>query len=133
MDIEKSLCTLLKMVFDAFPLDATNTPQDIRLLYSKVVELIQNHLAVVTAPQVSHDTSSANLMISFAVSVIKTLAEGQQDFIDSFMMPLIRVLQRLTSEIRMLTSSIAKQVWLIFYIFLFCLFFIKCFFILSHA
>jgi len=110
MDIGKSLCTLLKMLFYAFPLADMNTPQDIRILYSKVVELTQNLLAVVTAPQNSHDTRSANVTISFAVSVIKTLAEGRKDFIDSFMMLLIRVLQRLTREMRMLTSSIAKQV-----------------------
>lgn len=113
LDIGKSLCTLLKMVFDAFPLDAMNTPQDIRLLHSKVEELIQKHLAVVTAPQISLETSSANSMISFAVSIIKTLAESQKSFIDSFMPPLIRVLQRLTREMGTLTSSIAKQVWLI--------------------
>lgn len=110
LDIGKSLCTLLKMVFDAFPLDAMNTPPDIKLLQSKVEELIQKHLAAVTAPQISLETSLANSMISFAVSVIKTLAEGQKSFIDPFLPPLIRVLQRLTRDMGMLTGSIAKQV-----------------------
>ena len=101
------------MVFDAFPLDVMNTPQDIRLLHSKVEEPIHKHLAAVTAPHISLETSSANSMISFAVSIIKTLAESQKSFIDSFMPPLIRVLQRLTRDMGTLTSSIAKQVWLI--------------------
>ena len=49
-------------------------------------------------------------MISSAVSAIKTLAKGQKDFVDSFMMPLIGVLHHFTKEIRMLSSSIANQV-----------------------
>eukprot|EP01018_Ginkgo_biloba_P025934 Gb_02841 [translate_table: standard] len=93
LDIGKSLCTLLKMVFDAFPIDAANTPQDIKSLHQKVEELIQKHLAAVAAPQIPLETTSANSMISFALSVLKTLAEGQKSFIDSFMMPLVRLLQ----------------------------------------
>jgi transformation/transcription domain-associated protein len=101
------------MVFDAFPipLDSINSSQEIRPLHSKVEELIQKHLAAVAAPQISLETNSANLMIRFAFHVIKTLADGQESFIDPFMMPLIRVLQRLTGEMGTLTNSVAKQVW----------------------
>ncbi|GLJ07095.1 hypothetical protein SUGI_0058030 [Cryptomeria japonica] len=111
LDIGKSLCTLLKMVFDAFPVDAMsmNAPQDIRTLHSKVEELIEKHLLAVTAPQISLETSSANSMISFALSVIKTLAEGQKTFIDPFLMPLVRVLQRFMREMGTITGTIAKQ------------------------
>eukprot|EP00252_Welwitschia_mirabilis_P021819 TRINITY_DN5712_c0_g1_i1.p1 TRINITY_DN5712_c0_g1~~TRINITY_DN5712_c0_g1_i1.p1 ORF type:complete len:3567 (+),score=681.06 TRINITY_DN5712_c0_g1_i1:1467-10703(+) len=108
-DIGKSLCTLLKMVFEAFPGDATNTPQDIRSLHSKVEELIQKHLATATAAQLSPDAASVNTMISFALSVIRTLAEGQKGFIDPFMASLVRVLQRLTREMGTISSAIAKQ------------------------
>jgi hypothetical protein len=124
MHIEKLLCTSLKMVFDAFPLNARTTPRDIILLHTKFVKLIKKHLAVVTAPQNSLDITSANLMISSAVSAIKTLAKGKKDFVDYFMMPLIGVLQRFTKEIRMLTRSIANQVRLTLS---FICFFIKCF------
>lgn len=52
-------------------------------LKSKVEELIQKHLAAVTTLQISLETSSANSMAGFAVSVIKTLAEGQKRFLFS--------------------------------------------------
>lgn len=98
LDTGKSLCSLLKMVFTAFPLESTSTPPDVKLLYQKVVELIQKHLAAVTAPQISLEISSANSMISFAIYILKTLTEIQKNFIDPFVGPLVRVLQRLARD-----------------------------------
>ncbi|TYI41023.1 hypothetical protein ES332_A02G205400v1 [Gossypium tomentosum] len=95
LDAGKSLCSLLKMVFVAFPLDAGNTPPDVKLLYQKVDELIQKHIATVTAPQASGEDNSAN-SISFVLLVIDTLIKLQKSFIDPFI--LVRILQRLARD-----------------------------------
>ncbi|XP_042493905.1 transformation/transcription domain-associated protein-like isoform X1 [Macadamia integrifolia] len=99
LDAGKSLCSLLRMVFMAFPPEGPNTPQDVKLLYQKVEDLIQKHLAAVTSPQISLEVSAANSMISFALFVIKTLTEVQKNVIDPFILPLTRVLQRLVRDI----------------------------------
>ncbi|ONK62905.1 uncharacterized protein A4U43_C07F9340 [Asparagus officinalis] len=109
LDAGKSLCSLLKMVFAAFPLESTSTPPDVKLLYQKVVELIQKHLAAVTAPQISLEASSANSMISFAVYILKTLTEVQKNFIDPFVGPLVRVLQRLARDMGSSAGSHVRQ------------------------
>ncbi|XP_008795100.2 transformation/transcription domain-associated protein-like [Phoenix dactylifera] len=98
LDAGKSLCSLLKMVFTAFPLEAASTPQDVKILYQRVGELIQKHLAAVTAPQISLESSNANSMISFALVIIRTLTEVQKNFIDLFIGLLLRVLQRLARD-----------------------------------
>ncbi|XXG86133.1 hypothetical protein AAC387_Pa11g1088 [Persea americana] len=109
LDAGKSLCSLLKMVLTAFPLDAPNIPLDVKTFYHRVEDLIQKHLAAVTAPQISLEVSSANLMISFAVFVVKTLAEVQKNFIDPFLGPLVRVLQRLTRDMGSSAGSHSRQ------------------------
>ncbi|XP_057469291.1 transcription-associated protein 1-like [Actinidia eriantha] len=107
LDAGKSLCFLLKMVFIAFPLEAASTPQDVKILYQKVEDLIQKHLSYVTTPQTSGEDSSANT-ISFVLYVIKTLAEVQKNCIDPF--NLVRVLQRLARDMGLTTGSYARQV-----------------------
>ncbi|XP_077231461.1 uncharacterized protein LOC143864410 isoform X2 [Tasmannia lanceolata] len=109
LDAGKSLCSLLKMVFIAFPLDAPNTPQDVKMLYQRVEDLIQKHLAAVTAPQISLEVSSVNSMISFALFVVKTLTEVQKNFIDPFIQPLARVLQRLARDMGLSGGSHPRQ------------------------
>ncbi|CAK9145339.1 unnamed protein product, partial [Ilex paraguariensis] len=106
LDAGKSLCSLLKMVFVAFPLEATSTPPDVKLLYQKVEELIQKHLAALTAPQTSGEDNSAN-MISFVLYIIKTLSEVQKNFIDPN--NLVRVLQRLARDMGLATGSYMRQ------------------------
>ncbi|XP_075655312.1 uncharacterized protein LOC142625565 isoform X3 [Castanea sativa] len=95
LDAGKSLCSLLKMVFVAFPLEAATTPQDVKLLYQKVDELIQKHIHIVTAPQASNEDNTAN-SISFVLLVIKTLTEVQKNFVDPNF--LVRILQRLARD-----------------------------------
>lgn len=107
LDAGKSLCSLLKMVFVAFPLEAASTPQEVKILYQKVEELIQKHLASVTTQQTSGEDSSAST-ISFVLYVIKTLAEVQKNFIDPF--TLVRVFQRLARDMVLATGSYARQV-----------------------
>ncbi|PKA60897.1 Serine/threonine-protein kinase ATR [Apostasia shenzhenica] len=98
LDAGKSLCSLLKMVFTAFPLEAASTPHDVKVLYQRVAELIQKQLAAVTAPQISLEAGSANSMISFSLFIIKTLTEVQRNLIDPFIAPMVRVLQRLARD-----------------------------------
>ncbi|KAG8099235.1 hypothetical protein GUJ93_ZPchr0013g36432 [Zizania palustris] len=98
LDAGKSLCSLLKMVFSAFPLEAATTPQDIKLLHQRVQDLIQKHLAAVTTPQISLEPSNANSIISFALFVLNALVEVQKSFIDPFIGLLLRVLQRLARD-----------------------------------
>ncbi|OMO84636.1 hypothetical protein COLO4_21911 [Corchorus olitorius] len=106
LDAGKSLCSLLKMVFVAFPLDVGTTPQDVKVLYQKVDELIQKHISTVTAPQASGEENSAN-SISFVLLVIKTLTEVQKSFIDPFI--LVRILQRLARDMGSSTGSNMRQ------------------------
>ncbi|XVF18022.1 hypothetical protein REPUB_Repub10bG0175600 [Reevesia pubescens] len=106
LDAGKSLCSLLKMVFVAFPLDAGTTPPDVKLLYQKVDELIQKHISTVTAPQTSGEDNSAN-SISFVLLVIKTLTEVQKSFIDPFI--LVRILQRLARDMGSSAGSHLRQ------------------------
>ncbi|XP_031475658.1 uncharacterized protein LOC116247605 isoform X2 [Nymphaea colorata] len=110
LDAGKSLCSLLKLVFTAFPLDSSSTPTDVKMLYQKVEDLVQKHLLAVTASQLSLDVTSVNPVISFALSVIKTLMEVQKSFVDPFIMPLVRVLQRLSREMGSSAGSHARQV-----------------------
>ncbi|CAI9110926.1 OLC1v1011036C1 [Oldenlandia corymbosa var. corymbosa] len=100
LDAGKSLSSLLKMVSVAFPPDAASTPQDVKMLYQKVEELVQKHLADIAAPQTSGEDISAS-MISFVLHIIKTLAEVQKNFINPG--NLVHVLQRLARD--MITSS----------------------------
>lgn len=111
LDAGKSLCSLLKMVFTAFPLEAASTPQDVKVLYQRVGELIHKHLAAVTAPQISLEISNANSMISFALVIIKTLTEVQKKIIDLFIFLLLRVLQRLARDMGSSAGSHVRQVW----------------------
>lgn len=110
LDAGKSLCSLLKMVFSAFPIEAATTPQDIKLLYQRVQDLIQKHLAAVTTPQISLELSNANSIISFALFVLNALAEVQTNFIDPFIGLLLRVLQRLARDMGSSAGSHVRQV-----------------------
>ncbi|KAG9129909.1 hypothetical protein Leryth_007000 [Lithospermum erythrorhizon] len=106
LDGGESLCSLLKMVSAAFPSEAVTTPQDVKMLYQKVEELVQKHLAAVTAPQPSGDDNSGN-MISFVLYVMKTLAEVQKNFVDPSC--LVRVLQRLARDVGSSTGGPVRQ------------------------
>lgn len=107
LDAGKSLCSLLKMVFVAFPSEAANTPQDVKMLFQKVEDLIQKQIASVTAPQTSGEDNSAN-SISFVLFVIKTLTEVQKNLIDPYI--LVRILQRLARDMGTSASSHLRQV-----------------------
>jgi len=115
LDAGKSLCSLLKMVFVAFPLVAATTPHDVKLLYQKVDELIQKHINAITAPQASNEDSTAS-SISFVLLVIKTLAEVQKNIIDPNI--LVRILQRLARDMGSSAGSHLRQV---------CPYFLVCF------
>ncbi|XP_010526797.1 PREDICTED: transformation/transcription domain-associated protein-like [Tarenaya hassleriana] len=106
LDAGKSLCSLLKMVFTAFPLDAASTPPDIKLLYQKVNELIHKHVNAVTASQASGDDNSLS-SISFVLLVIRTLAEVQKSFVDPYV--LVRILQRLARDLGSSAGSHPRQ------------------------
>lgn len=108
LDAGKSLCSLLKMVFVAFPLEAVTTPPEIKLLYQKVDELIQKHINTVTAPQASNEDNTAN-SISFVLLVIKTLTEVQKNIVDPNV--LVRILQRLARDMGSSAGSHLRQVW----------------------
>ncbi|XP_068325472.1 uncharacterized protein [Pyrus communis] len=106
LDAGKSLCSLLKMVFVAFPLEAAATPQDVNLIYHKVDELIKKHINTVTAPQTSSEESTAN-SISFVLLVIRTLTEVQKNFVDPHIF--VRILQRLARDMGSSSSSHLRQ------------------------
>lgn len=107
LDAGKSLCSLLKMVFLAFPSEAASTPPEVKTLYTKVNDLIQKHLGAVAAPQTAGEDNSAQ-MISFVLFVMKTLAEVQENIIDPY--NLVRVFQRLARDMGSATGSYMKQV-----------------------
>ncbi|KAF7809661.1 transformation/transcription domain-associated protein-like [Senna tora] len=104
LDAGKSFCSLLKMIFVAFPPEATTTPADVKLLNQKLDDLIQKHVTTVTAPQTTGDDSS----ISFLLLVIKTLTEVQRNFIDPS--TLVRILQRLQRDMGSSAGSHLRQV-----------------------
>lgn len=106
LDAGKSLCSLLKMVSIAFPPEVPSTPQDVKMLYQKVEELVQKHLAAIAAPQSSGEDISAS-MISFVLYVIRTLAEVQKNFFDPS--NLVRVFQRLARDMVAATGSYVRQ------------------------
>ncbi|GAV88596.1 PI3_PI4_kinase domain-containing protein/FAT domain-containing protein [Cephalotus follicularis] len=106
LDAGKSLCSLLKMVFLAFPLDAVSTPPDIKLVYQNVDELIQKHVNSFTAPQTSGEDNSAH-SISFVLLVIKTLTEVQKNFVDPRILRCI--LQRLARDMGSYAGSHLRQ------------------------
>ncbi|PQQ14959.1 transformation/transcription domain-associated protein isoform X2 [Prunus yedoensis var. nudiflora] len=93
LDAGKSLCSLLKMVFVAFPPEAATTPQDVKL-YHKVDELIQKHIN--TVQLLKHRVKSTANSISFVLLVIRTLTEVQKNFVDPYI--LVRILQRLARD-----------------------------------
>lgn len=107
LDAGNSLCSLLKMVSAAFPPEAVSTPQDVKMLYQKVEELVQKHLAAVAGPQTSAEDNSAS-MISFVLYVVKTLAEVHKNLVDPF--NLVRVLQRLSRDMGFSSGSGTRQV-----------------------
>lgn len=105
LDAGNSLCSLLKMVSAAFPPEAVSTPPEVKMLYQKVEELVQKHLAVVAAPQTSEDNSAS--MISFVLFVIKSLAEVHKNIVDPF--NLVRVLQRLSRDMGFSGGTYTRQ------------------------
>ncbi|CAI0392859.1 unnamed protein product [Linum tenue] len=105
LDAGKSLSTLLKMVFIAFPPDAASTPPDVKLLFQKVDELIQKHVTIVTAPQTSGEDNSTTA-ITFVLLVIKTLTEVEKN-VDPYI--LVRILQRLVRDMGSSASSHLRQ------------------------
>ncbi|XP_011099839.1 transcription-associated protein 1 isoform X3 [Sesamum indicum] len=106
LDAGNSLCSLLKMVSAAFSPEAVSTPQDVKMLYQKVEELVQKHLAVVAAPQTSGEDNSAS-MISFVLYVIKSLAEVHKNLVDPI--NLVRVLQRLARDMGLSNGTYTRQ------------------------
>lgn len=118
LDAGNSLCCLLKMVFIAFPLDAPSTPQDVKLLYQKVDELIQKHISAVTTAQTAEDNSANS--ISFILLVVKTLTEVQKSFVDPHI--LVRILQRLARDMSSSAGSHLKPVSVhLFFLSLICI------------
>lgn len=111
LDAGKSFCSLLKMIFVAFPPEAATTPADVKLLNQKLDDLIQKHVTAVTAPQTSGDENIAS-SISFLLLVIKTLTEVQRNFIDPS--TLVRILQRLQRDMSSSAGSHLRQVSSIF-------------------
>lgn len=107
LDAGKSLCSVLKMVFVSFPLEAASTPQDVKILYQKLEDLIQKHLAAVTGPQTTVEDNSSSL-ITFALFVIKTLSEVQKNIVEPYI--LVRVLQRLARDMGSSAGSLPRQV-----------------------
>jgi transformation/transcription domain-associated protein len=114
LDAGKSLCSLLKMVFSAFPLEAATTPQDIKLLHQRVQELIHKNLAAVTTQQIALELNNAHSIISFSLFVLNALAEVQKNFIDPFIGLLFRVLQRLARDMGSSAGSHMRQVCYIY-------------------
>lgn len=108
LDTGKSLCSLLKMVFVAYPIDTTTTPPEVKMLYQKVDELMQKHVTVVTSPQTSSVEETASNTISFVLLIIKTLSEVHKNFIDPHM--LVRILQRLARDMGLSAGSHQRQV-----------------------
>ncbi|KAL7102214.1 hypothetical protein ACP275_08G105000 [Erythranthe tilingii] len=106
LDAGNSLCSLLMMVSAAFPPEAVNTPQEVKMVYQKMEELVQKHLAVVAAPQTAGEDNSAS-MISFVLYVIKSLAEVHKNLIDPF--NVVRVLQRLARDMGLSNASYTRQ------------------------
>lgn len=102
------MCCLLKMVYVAFPPEGSNTTQDVKMLYQKVEELIQKHLAAVATPQTSGEDNSGS-MVSFVLYVIKTLAEVHKNFIEP--VNLVRLLQRLARDMGSSIGSHVRQVF----------------------
>lgn len=100
------------MVFDAFPVDAPGTHQDVKVLHQKVEELIQKQLTTVTNNQTAPPLESrvVNAMISFTINILKILVEKSKLYIDRFMMPLVRVVQRLSREMATTTAQLSRQV-----------------------
>ncbi|KAG0495759.1 hypothetical protein HPP92_000450 [Vanilla planifolia] len=109
LDAGKSLCSLLKMVFTTFPLEAASTPADVKVLYQRVADLLQKNLAAVTAPQISVEAGAANSMISFSLFIVKTLTQVQRNLIDQFIAPMVRVLQRLARDLVSSAGNHIKQ------------------------
>nr|GFA11391.1 hypothetical protein [Tanacetum cinerariifolium] len=84
LDAGKSLCSLLKMVFVAFPSEATSTPQDVKSLYQKVKELVQKHHASVAALQTASEDNSASMITCDLASASGSFArQGQRTDPDS--------------------------------------------------
>ncbi|KAJ7563398.1 hypothetical protein O6H91_03G108600 [Diphasiastrum complanatum] len=110
-DIGKSLCSLLKMVFDAYPAESASNSQEIKQLHLKVEELVQKHLGAVTAnPSTSApDVRSANMTITFLLAILTTLSETNKGYLDHFMMALVRVCQRLAREMANTSANLSRQ------------------------
>lgn len=100
------------MVFEAFPVDAPDTHQDVKLLHQKVEELIQKQLGVVTTTpsQPPLESPVVNGVISFTLNILETLVAGNKQYVDRFMMPLVRVFQRLAREMATASAQFARQV-----------------------
>ncbi|KAK4258368.1 hypothetical protein QN277_007826 [Acacia crassicarpa] len=106
LDAGKSFCSLLKMIFVAFPPEAATTLADVKLLNQKLDDLIQKHVSAVTAPQTPGDDNVTS-SISFLLLVIRTLTEVQRNFIEPSL--LVRILQRLQRDMGSSAGSHLRQ------------------------
>ncbi|GLT44576.1 hypothetical protein SLA2020_184620 [Shorea laevis] len=105
LDVGKSLCSLLKMVFLTFPLDVATTPVEVKLFYQRVDDLIQKQINTVTAPQATSEDNST-IAISFVLLVINTLVEGHKSIDPQI---LVRILQRLVRDMGSSAGSHLRQ------------------------
>lgn len=105
LDAGKSLCSLLKKVFVACPLEIASAPTEAKILYQKVDDLIQKNLSLAMGPQAPGEDSSANT-ITFILYVMETLSEVQKNFINP--LNLVRILQRLARDMGLAIAS-SKQ------------------------
>jgi hypothetical protein len=61
-------------------------------------------------PQPALEPSNANVLISFTLNISKTLVSGNKQYIDKFMVYLVRVFQRLAREMATTSAQLARQV-----------------------
>ncbi|KAL2624095.1 hypothetical protein R1flu_008340 [Riccia fluitans] len=130
-DIGKSLCFLLKIVFEAYPVDPapasdvkplantaevkqprqTITPE-IKQFHARVEELILQNLGAfgqAQSTQPALDSRAASSVFSFTMSVLEILSDNNKAYLDKFMMPLVRVVQRLAREMATMSSTVTRQ------------------------
>lgn len=111
IDAGNLLCSLLKMVILAYPLEAASTPPVVKALYTNINDLIQKYLDAVATPQKANNDMSAQT-ISFVLYIIKLLVEMQDNLIQPY--NVVHVLQRLAQELRLPTGSYVRHLWLRF-------------------
>lgn len=95
-ELTAKLCSVLEMVYQAYPTDTLSLPPEVKSIHTKVEDMLIKQLTNAsnqpTNPAVELKTLHTGLTVS--LQILKVLSPLQKSFVDRFVPALVRIVQR---------------------------------------